>query len=622
MKRLQRIFCLALLAALMLSLSVVSHADTEPTFEYELSVTDASGKELTSLSGLKSGAKINLSVVLTRTDTDDHYGVYGLEFKVLSRGLQYNGDGVDFRGGNEVTLNKYIAGDLVGITYYDMTREGEMIANPLNACSWSYTVTDPSAVNLELTTAIVFPNGKTESSHPEGNARLTLDPNGGRITGTDVSGEYKSGTVVTLPDAARSGYRFDGWSDGVKTYPAGGSYTVSGVVTLTAQWTRLVKLTLNGNGGTIGNDVSGEYPIGTEVTLPSGTRDDYVFTSWQAGDGTTYKAGNKVTLNADVTLTAQWEKKPAAAVHVKLNLAGGTIVGTDVSGDYLVGQSVTLPSARRSGYSFDGWRDSAAGKVYDPGATLTLYTDTELTAVWTAEGGGGGPVIIGPSTPPVKPTVETGSHYNYIMGYPDGTFRPQNNITRAEVAAIIYRILSADSRNTFMTTVNGFTDVSPDAWYNQSVSTLARAGILEGYPDGTFRPNSPITRAEMATVISRFTNITGGTARFSDVATHWALSYIATAADNGWVNGYPDGTFKPNNYITRAETVTMVNRLLNRAPETEADLLSGMTTFSDNRNAEAWYYLQVQEAANNHDYQRKADKVHEKWTAKLTDIAW
>jgi uncharacterized repeat protein (TIGR02543 family) len=621
LKTLQRILCFALLAAMMLSMAVVSHAD-EPSFDYSLKVTSATGKELSSLTGLGKGDRIYLSVELKRTDTAERYGVYGLEFKVLSRGLQYNNDGVDFQGGSDVTLNKYIAGDLVGITYYDMTREGVMIDNPITACSWSYTVTDPAAANLELATAIIFPNGKTESSHPVGNASLTLDPNGGSIVGKDVSGEYTSGTAVTLPDASRSGYRFDGWSDGVKTYPAGGSYTVTGIVTLTAQWTELVRLTLNANDGSIvGTDVTGDYAVGTTVKLPDAARTDYIFGGWSDGV-TTYAAGSNYTVTKAATLTAQWTAKPVGKVHVTLILNGGTLVGQNIAGDHVIGQTVTVPGATRSGYTFDGWYDSVSKTTYKTGDMLRLLVDTTLTAQWTKDEDAPPVVIVDPGTPTVRPTVEKGSHFNYIIGYPNGDFGPYDNITRAEVAMIIYRILSPETRVRFETSANRFPDVVDGAWYNVAVSTLARAGIVEGMPDGMFHPTNTISRAELATIISRFTNISGGKATFPDSVNHWASSYIATAADNGWVLGYPDGTFKPNNPISRAETVTMINRLLERNPETEDDLLPNMIMFNDVTDPNVWYYVQVQEAANNHEYQRKADNVHEKWTARLTDIVW
>ena len=207
------------------------------------------------------------------------------------------------------------------------------------------------------------------------------------------------------------------------------------------------------------------------------------------------------------------------------------------------------------------------------------------------------------------------NHIAYVSGYPDGTVRPGANITRAETAQMLYRLLTSDAQSRYATKSNSFSDVAADAWYCESVSTLSGMGIITGYPDGTFRPNEKITRAEFATLLSRFTEAKpAGTASFSDTASHWARAAIETASANGWVTGYPDGTFRPNNSITRAEAMTMINRMLGRLPETSGDLLSGMTVFSDNSDTTQWYYLHVQEATNSHSYTMKADGIHETWT--------
>ena len=206
-------------------------------------------------------------------------------------------------------------------------------------------------------------------------------------------------------------------------------------------------------------------------------------------------------------------------------------------------------------------------------------------------------------------------HIAYVSGYPDGTVRPTANITRAETAQMFYRLLTDEARREYSTKKNSFSDVSSSAWYCQSVSTLSDMGVITGYPNGTFRPEANITRAEFATLLSRFTEAkTVATTSFSDTASHWARSTIETASANGWVTGYPDGTFRPNNSITRAEAMAMLNRMLGRLPESNRDLLSGMTTFTDNSDSAQWYYLHVQEATNTHSYSLKSDGVHESWT--------
>ncbi len=219
--------------------------------------------------------------------------------------------------------------------------------------------------------------------------------------------------------------------------------------------------------------------------------------------------------------------------------------------------------------------------------------------------------------------LNTTDHFAYIVGYGNGQVRPQNAITRAEVATIFFRLLTDDVREENFTSTNKYTDVAAGAWYNNAVSTLGAMGIITGYPDGTFRPNAYITRAEFAAIAARFDTDGDKTlAAFSDIANHWAKDEISVAYNNGWVDGYPDGTFGPQRNITRAETVTLVNRVLNRKPETEDDLLPDMTTWTDNADKKAWYYLAIQEATNSHYYKYKENSEYEKWTELRETRDW
>ena len=235
--------------------------------------------------------------------------------------------------------------------------------------------------------------------------------------------------------------------------------------------------------------------------------------------------------------------------------------------------------------------------------------------------------------PRPKPTVtiedddalglNTTDHFAYIVGYGNGEVRPQNNITRAEVATIFFRLLTDDVRDENLTKTNRYSDVAATSWYNTAVSTLSSMGIITGYPDGTFRPNAAITRAEFAAIAARFDNDGDKTAaKFSDIASHWAKDEISIAYNNGWITGYPNGTFGPQRDITRAETMTLVNRVLNRQPETENDLLPNMVTWTDNANPNAWYYLAVQEATNSHYYKFKTNSKYEKWTELRETRDW
>jgi len=218
---------------------------------------------------------------------------------------------------------------------------------------------------------------------------------------------------------------------------------------------------------------------------------------------------------------------------------------------------------------------------------------------------------------------DTETHIAYLYGYPDGTIRPETDITRAEVAAILFRLLREDIREEYRSEECVYSDVVPEAWYLTEVCTLTRLGLLEGYPDGTFRGDAPITRAELATVLARISEVEisgDGKTGFSDIDRHWAKAEIMTIEDFGWIEGYPDGTFGPDRNVTRAETATMINRMLHRCPEQLDDLLEEMKVWPDNLDVQKWYYLAIQEATNSHNCSRLLGN-REKWTDMLWDIS-
>ena len=239
-----------------------------------------------------------------------------------------------------------------------------------------------------------------------------------------------------------------------------------------------------------------------------------------------------------------------------------------------------------------------------------------------SSGGGGGrkPTVTIPDDVPTG--LNGDDHFAYIVGYPDGNVKPGGNITRAEVATIFFRLLTEDVRTANSTQSNSLSDVTRGQWFNHAVSTLSSMGIVKGHNDGTFAPNAPITRAEFAAIAARFDDKnTDTSSKFTDIASHWAKNEIGIAANKGWINGYPDGTFRPNQYITRAEAMTLVNRVLNRLPENSSDLLDSMIKWPDNSDASAWYYLAVQEATNSHYYKTKENKF-EKWTELRKTRDW
>ena len=252
----------------------------------------------------------------------------------------------------------------------------------------------------------------------------------------------------------------------------------------------------------------------------------------------------------------------------------------------------------REGYTFTGWYADKA--LTEPIDDIRMTANKTVYAGWEKTG--------------VPDRLNGDDHFAYIIGRDDGLVHPEATITRAEVATIFFRLLTDEVRAEYLTETSPFHDVAPDAWYATAVATMEAMGIVEGRAPAVFDPDAPITRGEFAAIAARFDSAPyDGADRFTDIGGHWAAEYINQAAVKGWVEGQPDGSFAPDRSISRAEAMTLVNRVLGRLPETADDLLDGMITWPDNPPG-AWYYLAVQEATNSHDYGRKADTVHETWT--------
>ena len=269
---------------------------------------------------------------------------------------------------------------------------------------------------------------------------------------------------------------------------------------------------------------------------------------------------------------------------------------------YSSGTTVTLDKAPvRESYTFTGWYADKA--LTDKITNVKMTSNKTVYAGWTATN--------------VPDMLNGDDHYAYVVGYSDGTVRPNANISRAEVATIFFRLLKEEVRDGNLTTENTFADVTDGQWHNKAISTMAKLGIVKGRNAEAFDPDAPITRAEFATICARFDKTQISTSsNFTDISGHWAEKYIERAATLGWIAGYSDGTFRPSNYITRAEAMTMINRVLCRVPQSADDLLNDMTVWPDNHPTD-WHYLAVQEATNSHDFDRKGE-VNEKWT-KLTN---
>ena len=381
------------------------------------------------------------------------------------------------------------------------------------------------------------------------------------------------------------------------------------------------KVSASGKGTDVGKYpvTFNEDPVGKYATFGN---KDYIIT--EATEGTL----NITPVTEEVTVTIKGNTKTVYYNGKEQSVEGYTV------------ESISNPLYTESDFSLkSGITAEAKGKkvgTYDMGLTNESFENTSenfTNVVFVVEDG----YLkikrhaVAPSRP-TEPEVEeepfklnTDDHFAYIIGYPDGTVQPNGQITRAEATTIFFRLLTDESREANLTKTNRYTDVAAGAWYNTAISTMTRAGIVDGYPDGTFRPDAPITRAEMSKIISLFAELDKKTDRFSDIAGHWAEKYIKLAAGNGWIEGYPDGTFLPQRNITRAETATMINRVLERVPSQESRLLDRgvMQTWPD-ANPGDWFYLAIQEATNSHDYERneKWNAADEQWTALRANRDW
>lgn len=456
----------------------------------------------------------------------------------------------------------------------------------------------------------------------------------------------------------RPGYRFLGWSEtsgkqgvvyadqakfqGV-TYYKGTEIKNNDIITLYAQWEKLPEITidytpfpedlgtvtLNPAEGpskealspqsiyTVSETGSPDHQVRGATAKP---KDGCTFKGWydqqenqcskdlsfvpQAGTDNLYQSGSYV---------AVFE---AQKYNLHFDANGGEGTMGDLTYTHGQDQSLTKCGFTRAGYGFLGWATEEDGKVvYHDQQSLSITQDTTLYAVWKQQpnqgGSGGGHHNSGGTqekpdeTPPT--TLNDTDHYAYIVGYEDGTIRPNGHITRAEAATVFFRLLTDEARDANLTDRSPYPDVSAGDWYNKAIATLSRMGILSGYEDGSFRPNATVTRAEFAAMAARFdTEAKPVDTPFTDLTGCWAADEIAEAYGKGWVNGYGDNTFRPNGPITRAEAVTLINRVLRRLPETDKDLLPDERTWPDNPET-FWGYLALQEASNSHLYDRKSD---------------
>ena len=475
---------------------------------------------------------------------------------------------------------------------------------------------------------------------------------------------YNYGTLVKIRgNAVKEGHTFSGWkigSEAAKDFEIKSNVIIQGFFTQNTKHYTINKHFYNEKDVEVKAE-NGETKTGNEYALVAELyKDDAVN---QTVDGKTYvyvPGLTKVTdnlekLTKDVTIDLYyyldvkggekpdetgngtpdaWEYRLAfKVVNGEWNNGGNADIVVYVpfkdykNGDelkYVVVPITRIPAVGdkpNSGYRAGSWDTTPVGNAKVEKDTVFTYTYAKKSSSGGGGGGGGRKPTV--TIPDDVPTGLNGDdHYAYIVGYPDSTVRPQNGITRAEVATIFFRLLTDETRNANSTKANSYSDVAEGAWYNHAVSTLSAMGIVKGDSQGKFNPNAPITRAEFAAIAARFDDKANTTAvDFSDIVSHWAKDEISAAANNGWINGYTDGTFRPNNKITRAEAMTLVNRVLKRLPETAKDLHNDMIKWSDNSDTSAWYYLAVQEATNSHYYDLKENK-HEKWSKLRETRDW
>ena len=364
------------------------------------------------------------------------------------------------------------------------------------------------------------------------------------------------------------------------------------------------------------------YTVGQKVTTaakPNSVRvgeNIWTFKTWKL-DGVEVAPNTQVEMvSGGLHFEGIWETK---LIHYSLTIQYVDKKGKELAESHMdllsKGEAYKVDSPKIKGYKLKD-KDKAVIEGTMPGRNLTI----EVVYIKKSTGGSSG-TIDSPNKPTTKApalTLNTDDHFAFINGYPDGSVQPEGNVTRAETAAILYRIMGDECQSYYKTNSSSYSDVARGDWYNTYVATLENAGVIvDTRTNGKFRPNDAITRAELASMIAQFAGLeSASAAKFNDVGSrYWAAEEIAIAAKMGWINGYPDGSFRPDRNVTRAELMAMVNRALGRTPKSAGDLLPGMKTWRDNANVNAWYYLDVQEATNDHTYTKSG--THETWKKLL-----
>jgi len=423
--------------------------------------------------------------------------------------------------------------------------------------------------------------------------------------GVYASQTYKYGAAVTAIAApTKTGYTFTGWSPAVPaTMPAE-------ALTVYAQWRKTTPDTVVFDP----NNINGKTLAAKSLTVYSGSA------PWETFEVVVKEPAGTQRSSGTVRLSGGSQSASFIGFDLITFPAAGTYTFTVGEVD----RNTRYMSYDRNLYTLTVKVEEKGGMlvisdVYYTNAAGRSYRDFPI--VFSNTYGSYTPYV--PVVPPKTPDkLNADDHFAYVIGYPDGGVHPHATITRAETATVFFRLLTEKTRKDNLTKYHSFRDVPQGAWYNAAVATMAKLKIITGYPDGTFQPDAPVTRAEFAAIAARFDEKSARTtASFRDIYGHWAERYISRSAELGWIRGYTDNTFRPDQSITRAEAMALINRVLNRNPESKDDLLRSMNIFNDNLDTAKWYYLDVQEAANSHDFIRKANG-YEMWKKLRADPDW